>query len=226
MSPIPLKGKLRAVPDTDLLGFAVDPADRAMSEPQPDFSTLLAKARQGDQEALAYLSRQYEPKLRIVARVLLGPALRPYLDSTDLVQSVHRSLMLGIKRQQFDIAGPENLVALALTLVRRKVARKWRRMQRQQRLDCGRADTGDFAHLLTSLSGADNPARTAELREQVDHVCSNLDETERKIFELRSQGYSTAEIACQLGLNGGTLRVRMTRLRQRLRTAGLMDEWM
>ncbi len=197
-----------------------------MSDPPSDFSTLLAKARQGDQDALAQLSRQYEPKLRIVARVLLGPALRPYLDSTDLVQSVHRSLMLGIKRQQYDIAGPENLVALALTLVRRKVARKWRRMQRQQRFDRGGSETGDLANLLTSLSGADNPARTVELREQVDHVCANLDETERKIFELRSQGYSTAEIACQLGLNGGTLRVRMTRLRQRLRTAGLIEEWL
>lgn len=197
-----------------------------MADAASDFSTLLAQARQGDQEALAQLSRQYEPKLRIVARVLLGPALRPYLDSTDLVQSVHRSLMLGLKRQQYEIAGPENLVALALTLVRRKVARKWRRMQRQQRFDRGSAETGDLASLLTSFSGADNPARTAELREQVAQICDNLDETERRIFELRSQGYSTAEIACQLGLNGGALRVRMTRLRQRLRSAGLMEEWL
>jgi RNA polymerase sigma-70 factor (ECF subfamily) len=209
--------------------LARPPFDRAgdpMPDPQPDFSTLLARARQGNQEALAYLSRQYEPKLRIVARVLLGPALRPYLDSVDLVQSVHRSLLLGIKKQQFEIAGPENLVALALTLVRRKVARKWRHMQRQQRFDHGGSTTGDLANLLTSLSGAANPARTAELREQVDVVCANLDETERQIFELRSQGYTTAEIACQLGLNDGALRVRMTRLRQRLRSAGLFEEWL
>ncbi len=198
----------------------------SMSDSGNDFSSLLAQARQGNPDALAALSRQYEPKLRIVARVLLGPALRPYLDSTDLVQSVHRSLMMGLKRQQFEIAGPENLIALALTLVRRKVARKWRRMQRQQRFDRGASETGDLAGLLTSLSGADNPARTAELREQVAHVCENLTDDERTIFELRAQGYSTAEIACQLGLGGGALRVRMTRLRQRLRTAGLVDEWL
>jgi RNA polymerase sigma factor (sigma-70 family) len=211
-----------ATPDKGRMNTAAG----AMSESGADFSSLLALARQGDQRALEALSRQYEPKLRIVARVLLGPALRPYLDSTDLVQSVHRSLMMGIKRQQFEIAGPENLIALALTLVRRKVARKWRKMQRQQRFDRGSAETGDLASLLTSLSGADNPARTAELREQVANVCENLSDSERMIFELRAQGYSTAEIACQLGLNGGALRVRMTRLRQRLQKAGLEDQWL
>ncbi len=197
-----------------------------MSEPVANFAQLVAKARQGDPDSLAALSRQYEPKLRIVARVLLGPALRPYLDSVDLVQSVHRSLLMGIRRQQFEIAGPENLIALALTMVRRKVARKWRRMQRQQRLDGRHEEVTDLTRLLTSLSGADNPARAAELREQIDHVCLHLDATERRIFELRAEGFSTAEIACQVGLSGGALRVRMTRLRQRLRDAGLMEEWL
>ena len=35
----------------------------------------------------------YEPEVRLVARVRLGTALRPYLDSVDLVQSVHRSVL-------------------------------------------------------------------------------------------------------------------------------------
>src|SRR5437867_7881602 len=112
---------------------------RRRSQPVPDtandFAALLARARGGDRQALEQLARQYEPKVRIVARVLLGPALRPYLDSMDLVQSVHRSLMLGLRVKKYDLAGPENLVALAVTLVRRKVARQWRHLQRQQRLD-------------------------------------------------------------------------------------------
>ena len=37
-------------------------------------------------------------------------------------------------------------------------------------------------------------------------------------------GYSTAEVAQELGLNTVTLRVRLMRLRQRLRAGGVLDE--
>src|SRR6516162_8974972 len=110
-----------------------------------DFAALLARARQGDRAALAQLSQQYEPKVRLVARVLLGPALRPHLDSVDLVQSLHKSLLLGLRQGKFAISGPDGLLALALTLVRRKVARHWRHLQRQRRLDSGSAETGSLA---------------------------------------------------------------------------------
>src|SRR6188508_2597024 len=61
------------------------------------FDEILARARTGDEDALTELARQYEPEVRAVARVRLGPALRPYLDTMDLVQSVHRSLMVGLR---------------------------------------------------------------------------------------------------------------------------------
>src|SRR5713101_4998679 len=98
------------------------------------FADLLARARQGDQAALTALSRQYEPEVRIVARVLLGPALRPYLDSLDLVQSVHRSLLAGLRDDKFELDSPDRLVVLAVAMVRRKIGRLWRRHRRQQRL--------------------------------------------------------------------------------------------
>src|SRR5215475_9847353 len=110
-------------------------------ETTEDFAALLTRARAGDQEALATLVQQYESKLRVVARVLLGPALRPYLDSLDLVQSVHRSLMLGLREDKFDISTPENLLALALTMVRRKAARQWRHLKRQKRLESASPET-------------------------------------------------------------------------------------
>src|SRR5437764_901881 len=105
-----------------------------MAEEALEFEALLRRARGGDQVAQELLVRQYEAKVRIVARVLLGPALRPYLDSIDLVQSVHRSLIRGLRDDKFDASSPERLLALAVTMVRRKAARQWRRMRRQQRL--------------------------------------------------------------------------------------------
>jgi RNA polymerase sigma factor (sigma-70 family) len=200
-----------------------------MSDQTPsEFADLMARAGRGDEDALAELSRQYEPKVRVVARVLLGPALRPYLDSVDLVQSVHKSLMLGLRRNQYDISDPDKLVALTLTMLRRKAARHWRRLQRQQRLSgAAAADSSTLADVLTSLSSSgSDPARDAEFRDQVRHVCRHLDETERRILELRSQDYTTAEVAEQVGISPVALRVRMTRLRQRLAAAGVVTDWL
>lgn len=192
-----------------------------------EFAALMARAGTGDGAAIAELSRRYEPKIRVVARVLLGPALRPYLDSADLVQSVHKSLLIGLRKNQYDISSPDKLIALTLTMLRRKAARHWRRLQRQQRLSGAPADSDTLAGVLTSLSSPEtDPARVAEFRDQVRQLCRHLDETERRILDLRSQDYTTAEVAEQIGISAATLRVRMTRLRQRLQAAGISTEWL
>ena len=198
-----------------------------MPDAGDDFAALLGRARQGDSSALAQLARQYESKVRVVARVLLGPALRPYLDSMDLVQSVHRSLMLGLRQDKSDISSPEKLVALALTLVRRKVARQWRHMQRQQRLTAGSTDSGNLAAMLTSLTSREaDPGDTVQFNDAVSHLCDNLQPSERRMLELRLQGYSTAEIASEMRIHAVALRVRLTRLRQRLQASGVLADWL
>jgi RNA polymerase sigma-70 factor (ECF subfamily) len=196
-----------------------------MPDGTDDFTDLLARARAGDQAALTTLVQQYEAKVRLVARVRLGPALRPYLDSLDLVQSVHRSLLLGLRQDKYAIDTPEDLLALALTMVRRKVARQWRHLQRQRRLESGAS--ASLADVLTSLrSPQPDPAQAAEFNDQVAHLCVSLNEAERRFLELRLEGYTPAEIAAELDLSAVALRVRLTRLRQRLRSAGVLDDWL
>jgi DNA-directed RNA polymerase specialized sigma24 family protein len=176
-------------------------------ERRADFLGLLERSRKGDQEALALLVQQYEREVRLMARVLLGPALRPYLDSVDLVQSVHRSMLFGLHRGRFQFNSAEDLLALALTMVRRKVARQWRHLQRQQRLDGGWRGVPD---VLASASGSgDDPARAAQLNDQIRDLCRHLSATEVTIIEMRLAGYAATEIG----------------LRQRLREAGVFDDW-
>ena len=198
-----------------------------MSEGGSEFEALLTQARQGDKHALGQLVQQYESKLRMVARVLLGPALRPYLDSVDLVQSVHRSLVLGLRQDKFDISSPEKLIALALTLVRRKVARQWRRLRRQKRISGNSDDSGNIPELLASLSSPEpDPARAAQLKDSLEQLYRGLDAPDQFMLELRLFGYDTSEIAEKLGIHPIALRVRLTRLRQRLRDNGVFSEWL
>lgn len=197
--------------------------------PATDFADLLARAGAGDEKALHELVRQYEPKVRIVARVLLGPALRPYLDSVDLAQSVHKSVVTGLRDQRFALAKPDDLIGLAVTILRRKAAKHWRHLQRQRRLSgVNAADGGsDLPDLLTALScGSSDPAAEAQFRDQVDHLCTHLDESERQILDQRLEGYTPAEIADRMGVNRVALRVRLTRLRQRLQAAGVVTDWL
>ena len=180
-----------------------------------------------DVSAVAELVERYEAKVRLVARVLLGPALRPYLDSMDLVQSVHRSLLVGMRESKFAISSPEQLIALATTMVRRKVARQWRHMRRQQRLQSGSADPGNVPQLLVSLTSTEgDPAATAQLNDAVTVLWDHLDPSEQRLMTLRLQGYTTDEVAEQMGLTPVGLRVRLTRLRRRLRSSGVFDAWL
>jgi RNA polymerase sigma-70 factor (ECF subfamily) len=195
----------------------------------PEFSRLFGQAAAGDEHALSELARRYEAKVRVVARVLLGRALRPYLDSVDLVQSVHQSVLIGIRNRKFDVADPEKLTALAITVVRRKVARHWRRVQRQKRLSGVSSEPDGLADAVGILDGqtdpSGDPAAQTQYGDQLRHVTSRLSHDERRMLDLRMQGYNTPEIAAELNLSPVNVRVRLTRLRQRLEAEKVCADW-
>lgn len=199
--------------------------DGVPSAENEEFSELLQRAARGDSEAQHAICRQYERQVRIVARVLLGPQLRSHLDSTDVMQSVHHSLLMGIKYDRFDIASPAKLVALACTLARRKVARKWRLHRRQVRHG---PPAGDSDYLCNTLSAIANrpigPVEAAEFNDLLGRLCESMNVMERKMLEMRLDGYTNGEVAATLGIHPAAIRVRWTRLKQRLEAAGAVAD--
>src|SRR5207244_1495247 len=107
--------------DSECQGFPDDMGMIVANSPA-HLAALLDRVRAGDEPALTELIQHYEPRLRTAAHVLLGPLLRPSMDSVDLVQSVHRVLLPGLREGKFDLSSPEQVLALALTIIRRKVA--------------------------------------------------------------------------------------------------------
>lgn len=185
--------------------------------PSNEFTELLLQARTGDVEAQTRLCQEYEKQVYIVVRVLLGPQLRPHLDSVDLIQSVHRSLLAGLRDKRFEIATPGNLVALACTMVRRKVARQWRKHKRQSRLSSNANDSRALSDTLQSLFCRDEePSKIAEYRSSLEKICESLNPIERQMLERKLEGYTTGEVAEQLGMHPIAIRVRWSRLRDRL----------
>jgi RNA polymerase sigma-70 factor (ECF subfamily) len=194
-------------------------------DPDDEFAELIARVRRGDEPAAAELVAKFESIIRRRARRLLGPALRIHLDSVDIAQSVNRTLLIGLRRASFAISTPEELTKLALTLVRRKVARHWRKRKREAQCRMLNDATGpadrQVAARTSQVRGVADPLETAET---VRQVLDRLEGLDRQLVELRLEGYTTVEAAGKLGVSPAFLRNRLSRLRKRLWEQGLPPE--
>ena len=190
-----------------------------MTDWKAEIQETLDRASTGDSEAIAELVEKFEPEIRVIARRQLGPALRPYLDSMDIVQSIHRTLFLGLQNEQFQFASPERLMAFVSMLVRRKTARQWRKHRRQQRESGVVVSDDGVSDFMMAWRTREEATDQLAQREQIEDVLSHLDETDRKLITLRMEGRSTAEAARLLNLDPDATRVRLSRLRKRLNQA-------
>jgi DNA-directed RNA polymerase specialized sigma24 family protein len=178
---------------------------------EQEFADLFARARQGDQGALAALQAALEEKLRKAAHRRLGRVLRRYVGSMDIVQSAQRTLLRGLRAGKYDVPGPEKLTALALRILQRKVAQKWRKVRKDLRL------SDRLAQGANSRSAApDGAARAVENAELVHHLMKYMNETEKELVRLCLQGHTITSAAEHLKLTPAYARVLLGRMRARL----------
>ncbi|QDT66785.1 RNA polymerase sigma factor [Calycomorphotria hydatis] len=189
-----------------------------------DFQNLVERVNEGDESAVLELIRKYESEVRIAARVLLKPALRKHLDTIDLTQSVHHALLGGLRSGQFTFSTPDKLIALAVTVLQRKVAMQWRKHYRERGHLQNRVSEREKMATETELQ--DDPAESVSLHEFIDMLLHRLEPVDRQIVELRMQGYTTAEAARELGLDPDVMRVRLHRLRRSLASVNWLREWL
>ncbi len=194
-------------------------------DPEQEFAHLLQQAALGIESAQQAISQKYSDQIRAVARVLLGPQLRQHFDTMDLMQSVHHSILIGLRQQRFQFSSSDKLIALACAILRRKVAKKWRRHRRQLTLsNAHRNDSEDLVDLLSSITNHEtNPSLIAQFNDQLAKVCGHLGDVERVMLEMRLDGYTSHEIAKRLDLHPVALRVRWTRLRRKLADFGINE---
>jgi RNA polymerase sigma factor (sigma-70 family) len=193
--------------------------------PLPDtaFLELLARVRGGDDTAAAELVQRYERVVLRSVRSRLGKSMRSAMDSMDVMQSVHRSLLTGVKNERFRFATPQELIGLAVVMVQRKVARHWRKLK-QFPLDRGAAAGQSVATALEAIASDESaPAEMAAASDLLERLLGQLGSLDRQLVRLKLDGHSSVEAAKILGREPAFIRMRWSRLRQVLRDGGYLD---
>jgi RNA polymerase sigma-70 factor (ECF subfamily) len=190
---------------------------------------LLARARAGDQRALADLFDAFRERLVRMVELRLDTRLRRRLDPADVVQEA----WLEVARRFPEWAEADSMpwhVWLRLTTAQALVHAQRRHFGvhlRDPRFEASRpgsrpsvtaAQAADA--LVDSATTPTQAARRSELRARVLEALESLDEIDREVVVLRHyEGLSNAEAAAELSIETAAASKRFTRALLRLQPA-------
>ena len=166
-----------------------------------DVVSLFARARGGDDAAWKALFQTCYPKVVRVVRRKLNRPMRSLYDSTDFASDVMKSLAAKAGVLDFDSA--DSFFAFLIRVAEEKVIDEYRRvysqkrsLDRQERLDGG-GEGGPAGPVLAD--DGPTPSQVALAGEAHEQLLAGQSEPARTVIEMKTQGYSIAEIAEQTG---------------------------
>jgi RNA polymerase sigma-70 factor (ECF subfamily) len=200
-------------------GDAPPPPAEAPADAPSDRS-LLRRLQGGSEDAATQLYRRYAHRLRALARAKTSTHLARRVDAEDIVQSVFRIFFAGASQGLYDVPAGEDLWRLLLVIALNKVRDAGAFHQAAKRdiratTDLGRLDAA-------AEPEDDDEFATSFLRLVVRDTLERLTETERRVLELRLEGYDLAEIGRLVGRSKRTVERCLQQARNRLKS--LLDE--
>jgi RNA polymerase sigma-70 factor (ECF subfamily) len=181
---------------------------------------LLTRWRKGDQEAAHELFRRYAERLIVLAHRRLSDRMALRVQAEDVVQSVYCSFFVGARDGRYVLQRSGDLWRLLVAITVHKLQRQSKRhharkrsVQRERRLDL--AD-GLGGLPIPVLSREPTPEEAVTLADTLEQVMRRLDPTQRRIVELRLQGYGVGEIADEISRCRPTVRRVLDRVKQLL----------
>jgi RNA polymerase sigma-70 factor (ECF subfamily) len=182
-------------------------------------SQLVTKFNAGEESAFVEIMKRHEARIFASAMALV----RNRADAEEIAQDTFVRAHRALPRFRGDSSVATWLHRIAVNLARN---RYWYHFRRRKHatlsLDAAVGEDGDgsFSDLLST--SAPDPSQETSRMEFVSAVETSLEKLEaghRKILTMRSvldQSYE--EIACALGINVGTVKSRIARARERLRS--------
>jgi RNA polymerase sigma factor (sigma-70 family) len=165
-------------------------------EPSRD---LLARWCEGDQHAASELVRRYADQLIALTRSRLPKKVALRIDPEDVMQSVYRSFFLGAREGRYDVGQGGDLWRLLVSITLHKLFKRVRHNVAQKRTvdrEHHVPENEFLSHLEDRMRSQEpSPAEAAALADELGQVMRQLDALQRRVLELRLQGYNLDEIA-------------------------------
>jgi RNA polymerase sigma-70 factor (ECF subfamily) len=165
------------------------------------------------QEAARQLFDEYVERLLALARRRINLRLARRVDAEDVVQSVFRTFFQRLQAGNFRLEGQDDLAKVLVRITVRKTLRHIAFHQAARR-DLRLEEEGSSYDPLPGLIGREpTPAAAVAFLDQLEHFLGRLRPQERQILEMRLQGFSSEEIAGQLGTYDRKVRRVLERVR-------------
>jgi DNA-directed RNA polymerase specialized sigma24 family protein len=168
--------------------------------PSAELQQFLATLRGGDSQAVDEMMRQLDPFLRRIIHLrLIDGRLRHITDTADIFQSLLKDFL---SQDHPSVETSAGLRAYLATAVHYKIQTR----KRKERRHGGHLPDG--WETVSSESPAGGHADDQDLCRVIR---SRLPEVARRLFDLKAQGLTWAEIAAQVGGQSDALRMQLTR---------------
>ena len=196
----------------------IDRGQPAPSDPAASDDDLARRAAAGDPDALADLLERFRPRVWSVCRRMVGPELADDLAHDSLVRAIQ-----GIPSFKGESAFSTWIIRVAMNTClsyRRRQARRDRLAPTDRSRSIDDAEPAELPWNPRGPHGVQPDIEGAESLERVDRALRRIDETHRAVLVLRDvQGLEYAQIAEVLGVKRGTVKSRLFRAREALRSA-------
>ncbi|MCC7061232.1 MAG: sigma-70 family RNA polymerase sigma factor [Planctomycetes bacterium] len=177
-----------------------------------DLETLLRRASQHEESAVAALLQEHLPALRAFVRLKAGPMLLAKESCSDLAQSVCRDVLENADRFRF--GGEAEFRKWLFTTAMRKIADRAEHWQAGKR-NVRREAAGLEEEEMRGYAGIYTPSGQAAAREELARVEAGFGqlspEKQEVILMARLMGLSHAQIAQELGKSEVAVRTMLSR---------------
>ena len=162
---------------------------------------LVARWQNGDQDAAAELFQRYAERLIGLAHSRLSAKLSARVDPEDVVQSVYGSFFVAARDGRIVIERSGDLWRLLVAITLHKLRRQIEHHTADKRsvaVEQGpAADDSLYGIPPALLAREPSPVEALTLAETLEALLRGLDPVQRRIVELRLQGYSQADIVAE-----------------------------
>src|SRR4051794_20549407 len=174
--------------------------ERVRSQADSDLGTelsdrsLLRRVQRGQADASTALFLRYAKRLHAIATSQSSEELARRVDPEDIVQSVFRTFFRRASQGHYTVPDGEEIWKLLLVISLNKV-RAAGSYHRAAKRDVRRTSAGEaFDRAVESQPGGDE-ASLVTLRLVVEELLSDMNESHRRMIELRIEGHEVNEIA-------------------------------